>query len=73
MRLWVRNSSQNKLPMQKTITPLNKTDLKTSFSKLNESKIDMQPSPKTIRNIMQFAANYRVQKVNNQYVEMYLS
>ncbi|HQB28246.1 MAG TPA: hypothetical protein PLO29_04800 [Paludibacter sp.] len=59
--------------MQKTITLLNKTDLKTSFPELNESDINMQPSPQTIRNILQFAANYRVQKVNNQYIEMYLS
>jgi hypothetical protein len=59
--------------MQKTITPSNKTDLKTSFSKPNKSRNNMQPSPQTIRNIMQFAANYRVQKVNNQYIEMYLS
>ena len=57
--------------MQKTITPLNKTDLKTSFSKLNESKIEAtlsQNHPEYHNSLQTIGA-----KVNNQYVEMYLS
>ncbi len=59
--------------MQKTFTPLNKTDLKTSFSNKDGSTADMHPSPTSIKNILQFAACYRVQKVKNQHIEMYLN
>ena len=55
--------------MQKTTTPLKKTDLET-----RKKELSMEPSLQSIQKIMQFAANYRVQKVNkNQFVEMYLS
>ena len=55
--------------MQKTTTPLKKTDLET-----RKKELSMEPSLQAIQKIMQFAANYRVQKVNkNQFVEMYLS
>ena len=60
--------------MQKTATPLNKTDLQISQQQLEDCSETMQPSEKTIQGIMQFAANYRVQKVSeNQYLEMNLS
>lgn len=55
--------------MQKTTTPLKKTDLKIQT---NETK--MEPSSGSLQKIMQFAASYRVQKLNkNQFVEMYLN
>jgi len=60
--------------MQKTITPLNKTDLKISKQQLEDCSDKMQPSDSTIQKILQFAANYRVQKISeNQYIEMNLS
>ncbi len=59
--------------MQKTFTLLNKTDLLTSHSKLKNSD-NLKPSDCTIRKILQFASNYRVQKIgDNQYIEMNLS
>ena len=55
--------------MQKTTTPLKKTDLET-----RKKELSMEPSLQSLQKIMQFAGNYRVQKVNkNQFVEMYLS
>ncbi len=60
--------------MQKIATPLNKTDLKISNQQLEDCSEPMQPSDSTIQKIMQFAANYRVQKISeNQYIEMNLS
>ena len=60
--------------MQKTITPLNKTDLKNPKQQLEDCSDKMQPSDSTIQKIMQFAANYRVQKIiENQYIEMIMS
>lgn len=59
--------------MQKISTSLNKTDYKTNEKSADNSG-EMQPSDKSIRKILQFAANYRVQKTeNNQYIEMFLS
>lgn len=60
--------------MQKTTPSLNKTDLTLLPEQLNNSNDNMQPSETTLQRIMQFAANYRVQKINdNQYIEMNLS
>lgn len=57
------------LPMQKTTTPLKKTDLKATTKEM-----DMEPKVQSLQKIMQFAASYRVQKINqNQFVEMYLN
>jgi hypothetical protein len=62
------------LPMQRTVTPLNKTDLQKTPQLLKGSSDYMQPSDSAIQKILQFAANYRVQKISeNQYVEMNLS
>jgi len=61
------------MPMQKTSTQFKTTDLTSSFTQTHTSSQDMHPSSQTIRNIMQFASNYRVQKVNNQFLEFYLS
>lgn len=59
--------------MQKTITSLNKTDLLNQHLKL-KNKENFEPSDYAIRKILQFASNYRVQKVGeNQYIEMILS
>jgi hypothetical protein len=60
--------------MQETVTPLNKTDLEISQMQSEDRKTSMQPSEITIQRIMQFAANYRVQKISeNQFIEMNLS
>lgn len=60
--------------MQETITPLNKTDLQQTSQQLKDCSNNMQPSDSTIQKILQFAANYRVQKISeNQYIEMNLS
>jgi hypothetical protein len=60
--------------MQETVTPLNKTDLQISQKQSEDRKTSMQPSEITIQRIMQFAANYRVQKISeNQFIEMNLS
>jgi len=60
--------------MQKTITPLNKTDLQQTPQQLKDCSENMQPSDFSIQKILQFAANYRVQKISeNQYIEMNLS
>ena len=59
--------------MQKTITPLNKTDLLKPNLQVTK-KDNLEPSNYAIRKILQFAANYRVQKIGeNQYLEMNLS
>jgi hypothetical protein len=60
--------------MQKISTPLIKTDLENAETQNQNCEMSMQPSDQSIRKILQFAANYRVQKIqNNQYVEMMLS
>lgn len=60
--------------MQKIVTPLNKTDLQNSQQQSADCKVAMQPSETTLQKIMQFAANYRVQRISkNQYIEMNLS
>lgn len=60
--------------MQEIVTPLNKTDLPILREQSADCKQDMQPSLKTIQKIMQFASNYRVQRISeNQYIEMNLS
>lgn len=60
--------------MQKTSTPVNKSDLIHTAQPESGSKQTMQPSESTISKIMQFASNYRVQKISeNQYIELNLS
>lgn len=60
--------------MQKISTQVKKTDLKTTGSPNEENNLTMQPSDKTLQLIMQFAANYRAIRVDeNQYVDMNLS
>jgi len=59
--------------MQKITTSLNKTDLQAKKAK-ETGMPELKPSEKTLQNILQFAAAYRVQKVNdNQFVEMLLN
>lgn len=59
--------------MQRTITPLNKTDSLNPNLKMKTNNSE-GPSDYAIRKILQFASNYRVQKVGeNQYIEMILS
>lgn len=61
------------MPMQKTTTPLPKTDLKETKKSPFEVN-DMQPSENSINKILQFAATYRAQKISkNQYVDMFLN
>lgn len=60
--------------MQEISTPSNKTDLTISPANSADLQKKMQPSDSSIQKIMQFASNYRVQKINeNQYVEIFLS
>ncbi|MEA4935400.1 MAG: hypothetical protein VB102_02030 [Paludibacter sp.] len=60
--------------MQEIITPLNKADLQISKKQSKDCKTSMQPSETTVQRILQFAANYRVQKISeNQFIEMNLS
>ncbi len=59
--------------MQKTTTTLKKTDLQITAQK-NLTDVEMQPSEKSIKRILQFATAYKVQKIaKNQYVEMILN
>lgn len=59
--------------MQKTITSLNKTDSLNPNLKLKNNNTD-GPSDYAIRKILQFASNYRAEKVGeNQYIEMILN
>jgi len=61
------------LPMQKMITPLNKTDL-IQQEKNAENQLQMQPKRATLNKILQFAATYRVEKIaENQFVELFLN
>lgn len=62
------------MPMQKTTTPqeLKKTEI------LNEPQTDrfdsMEPRKQTLNRILQFAATYRAQKINDsQAVEWFLN
>ena len=57
--------------MQKTTTPLKKTDLAIAKNSKNS---ELGPKESTIQNIMKFASSYRVQRINeNQFVEMFLN
>lgn len=57
--------------MQKTTTPLKKTDLAIAKNSKNS---ELEPKESTIQNIMKFASSYRVQRINeNQFVEMFLN
>ena len=61
------------LPMQKMITPLNKTDL-IQQEKSIENQLQMQPKQATLDRILQFAASYRTEKIaENQFVELFLN
>ncbi len=60
--------------MQKTSTPENKSDLIITAQQKSGTKQSMQPSESTISKILQFASNYRVQKITeNQYIKLNLS
>lgn len=60
--------------MHRTFTPFNKTDLSNAPQTLRNRLNNMQPSDSTIQRILQFAASYRVQKINdNQYIDMILN
>jgi hypothetical protein len=59
--------------MQKTSTPLNKTDLISQTKGLKKTK-ELQPKASTLQNILQFAANYRAERIaDNQFVELFLN
>lgn len=61
------------LPMQKMITPLNKTDI-IQQKKSAENQRQMQPKQATLNNILQFASTYRAEKIaENQFVELFLN
>ncbi len=61
------------LPMQRIITPLNKTDL-IHQTKNAENQQPMQPKQATLNKILQFAATYRAEKIaENQFVELFLN
>ncbi|OIP83834.1 MAG: hypothetical protein AUK44_04165 [Porphyromonadaceae bacterium CG2_30_38_12] len=61
------------MPMQRITTSSKKTDLLATNKPFTETN-NMQPSADTLKNILAFAAVYRVQKIaQNQYVEMYLN
>jgi hypothetical protein len=59
--------------MQKTSTPLNKTDLITEKKRMATSR-ELEPQPTTLQKIMQFASSYRTEKIaDNQFVELFLN
>ena len=59
--------------MQKLSTSKNKTDLKLTLSRLENSQ-SLQPKAETLAKILQFASAYRVEKTSeNQYIELYLN
>ena len=61
------------VPMQKMITPLNKTDI-IQQKKSAENQRQMQPKQATLNNILQFASTYRAEKIaENQFVELFLN
>ncbi|NLI71433.1 MAG: hypothetical protein GX361_01715 [Bacteroidales bacterium] len=54
----------------------NSTPVKTTFTnKLESTELsEMNPSQKTLKNILQFAAAYRVEKVpKDRYIEYFLN
>lgn len=60
------------MPMQKNTT-LSKRESFDPLPGNNEKKV-LQPSEKTLKNIMQFAASYRVEKISNKkFIELYLN
>lgn len=64
------NNFQN-LPMRKNFTPVSSTLQKQSNVAV---PAEMNPSQKTLKNIMQFAAAYRVEKASNErYIEYFLN
>lgn len=59
--------------MQKISTSLKKTDLIVEKKK-NENSARLQPSAGSLQKILQFAASYRAQRVDdNQFVEWFLN
>jgi len=57
--------------MQKISTPLNKTDVQ---NKKTKGLQEMNPSDRTLDNILKFASAYRAQQIDkNQYVDMILN
>jgi hypothetical protein len=59
--------------MQKTSTPLNKTDLISENKGLKKTQ-ELQPKASTLQNILQFATTYRTVKIaDNQFVELFLN
>ncbi len=57
--------------MQKISTPLNKTDVQ---NKKTKGLQEMNPSDRTLDNILKFASVYRAQQIDkNQYVDMILN
>jgi hypothetical protein len=61
------------VPMQKTTTTLNKTDLITKQDSTKTPKI-LQPKIATLQEILKFASSYRVTKISdNQFIEMFLN
>lgn len=72
-QLRIINKKTEMLPMQKIITPLNKTDL-IQQKKNAENQQQMQPKQATLNKILQFAATYRAEKIaENQFVELFLN
>lgn len=59
--------------MLKSFTSLKKTDVMSSKKTLDKSE-NLQPSAKTIHNILQFAASYRAEITSdNQTIEWFLN
>ena len=57
--------------MQKISTPLNKTDVQ---NKKTKGLQEMNPSDRTLDNILKFASVYRAQQIDkNQYVDIILN
>ena len=60
--------------MQKTTTFLNKTDFQELSKQSKDETKMLSQTDATLQKILQFAASYRVQPIdNNQYVEMILN
>jgi galactitol-specific phosphotransferase system IIB component len=61
------------VPMLRISTSTKKTDLITTQKRLEKS-LDLQPKAETLNIILQFAANYKVEKItDNQYIEWFLN
>lgn len=61
------------LPMQKSTTLSNKTDV-ISENKNNQKLKNFQPQDATIEKILEFSSVYRVQKIaDNQFIEIFLN